>query len=76
VAVIRFSSREARLLGSTVAKLRVAGGLSQDKLAEKLNVSTRYVQKLEAGVHSPSLGLLTKLRKVLKIEWNLLMKDL
>ena len=76
VAVPRFIPREALLLGKNIAVIRKASGLSQDILAEKLDVSTRYVQKLESGIHSPSIGLLVRLRKVLKTDWTKLLEGL
>jgi len=76
VAVQRFTPREALVLGKNIAFLRKESGLSQDVLAERLDVSTRYVQKLEKGIHTPSLGLLVRLRKVLKTQWVHLLEGL
>ena len=38
-----------------VREFRVKMGLSQEKLAEKLHVNVRNYQKLERGVHRPSV---------------------
>jgi transcriptional regulator with XRE-family HTH domain len=40
-------------LGATIHALRVAAGLSQDQLAEKLNVSRAAVSSWETGEHTP-----------------------
>ena len=41
-------------------------GLSQEKLAEKVGVSTRYIQSVEAGEYFPSLPTLAALRAALR----------
>ena len=66
----------ARRLGKNIAGLRLKAGLTQDQLAEKLDVTTRYLQKLEGGIHTPSLALLLNLRKMLKADWTELLFDL
>jgi DNA-binding XRE family transcriptional regulator len=57
-------------LGENVASLRVGRGLTQEKLAEKVGVSTRYMQSVEAGDYFPSLPTLVRLRVSLRCEWN------
>jgi DNA-binding XRE family transcriptional regulator len=76
VAVERFTPREALILGRTIARLRKEQQWSQATLAEKLDLGLRHVQKLEQGIHSPSLGLLIRLRKTFKIEWAELLNKL
>jgi putative transcriptional regulator len=48
-------------------ELREERRLSQATLAEKVGVSREHVSRLEAGRHDPTLGLLEKLAKVLKV---------
>ncbi|PAW76981.1 MAG: hypothetical protein B9S32_12820 [Verrucomicrobia bacterium Tous-C9LFEB] len=57
-------------LGRNVAKLRQSLNLTQEALAEKLDVSTRHVQSIEGGLRVPSLAVFVRLRKVLGCEWN------
>ena len=57
-------------LGRNVAKLRKSLKLTQEVLAEKLDVSTRHVQSIEGGLRVPSLTVFVRLREVLKCEWN------
>jgi UDPglucose 6-dehydrogenase len=57
-------------LGKNIAQLRRALGISQDALAERLGITTRHMQKLEAGSHAPSLPLLVTLHKKLGAEWE------
>ncbi len=49
-----------RAIGKKLKKLRREHGLTQEKLAEQLRISTVYVGFLEAGKGSPSLKLLMK----------------
>ena len=57
-------------LGRNVSRLRKSLNLTQEALAERLDVSTRHVQSIEGGVRVPSLAVLTRLRKVLGCDWN------
>ena len=44
--------------------------LTQEGLAEKVGVSARYIQNVEAGDNFPSLPTLVRLRAVLRCDWN------
>lgn len=57
-------------LGKNVAALRARRDLTQEKLAEKVGVSARYVQNVEAGDNFPSLPMLVRLRAALRCDWN------
>ena len=61
-------------LGKNIASLRDGRNLTQEKLAEKIGVSARYIQSVEAGDYFPSLPTLVKLRAVLKSTWDELFK--
>ena len=49
-------------LGENVAALRARRNLTQEELAEKVDVSPRYVQSVEAGEYFPRLPTLVRLR--------------
>lgn len=53
--------RVLRAVGRRVAELRVASGLTQERLAEQLSVSTKYVQQIESGTQNLSLRSLVRL---------------
>ena len=57
-------------LGKNVASLRGRRNLTQERLAEKVGVSARYIQNVEAGDNFPSLPTLARLRAVLRCNWN------
>lgn len=50
--------------------LRVRRDLTQEALAEKVGVSARYIQNIEAGEYFPSLPTLVRLRAALRCDWN------
>ncbi len=76
VALPRTSPEANRILGRNIARLRNELGQTQDQLAEQICVSPRYLRKLEAGVHSPSLPVLMSLKNAFAADWASLMKDL
>lgn len=53
--------RVLRAVGRRVAELRVATGLTQELLAEKLSVSAKYVQQVESGSQNLSLRSLVRI---------------
>ena len=57
-------------LGKNLAKLRKRENLTQERVAEKMEVSARYIQNLEAGDNFPTLPILAHLKGVLHCSWN------
>ncbi len=56
--------------GENIAALRTGRKLTQEKLAEKVGMSARYIQSLEAGEYFPSLPTLTRLKSALRCGWE------
>ena len=54
-------------LGMRLRQTRKAKGMSQYTLAAKAKVSREYIRLLEAGRSDPTVGMLTKLAKALKV---------
>lgn len=50
-----------------IKKYRTIHNITQEELAEKLNLSTRQVQRLESGESKPSLKTLKLLIEILNI---------
>jgi transcriptional regulator with XRE-family HTH domain len=48
-------------------KLRLARGIGQEALAKKAKITREYVNKLEAGQYDPTLGIIQRLAKALKV---------
>lgn len=45
-------------IGTRVSQLRKSAGMTQEKLAERLNMSTDHLGKIETGKHRCSLEIL------------------
>ena len=56
--------------GKNVAGLRQGVGLTQEQMAEKSGLSTRYWQSLEAGEYFPPLATLTRIKAILACSWD------
>ena len=59
--------KHRRLLGESVRAARKETGFSQEKLAEKANLSTVFISRIERGVESPSVDNLLKIAKALGV---------
>jgi len=57
-----------KLLGSNIKIYRNACGLSQAKLAERVDTATNYIAAIEAGRRFPSVEILEKIAVALKID--------
>lgn len=55
-------------LGKRLQKLRKGIGMTQDQLAEKLHLSTKYIQFIETGHRKPSLRTIYKIARVLEVK--------
>lgn len=53
--------------GQRFARLRKAKGLTQDELAEKVNVSSQAVSKWENDINMPDVGILLRLAEILGV---------
>lgn len=56
------------LLGLKIKELRKQKKLTQEKLAEMLNLDAGYISKLEVGRNFPTIGTLEKIAKALDVE--------
>jgi transcriptional regulator with XRE-family HTH domain len=55
-------------LGKRIQALRQKTDLRQEDLAEKVQLSTKYIQFIETGHRVPSLKTLYKISNVLKVK--------
>ncbi len=55
-------------LGRHIQTLRQKTGLRQEDLAEKVQLSAKYIQFIETGHRVPSLKTLYKIANVLKVK--------
>ena len=59
---------ERKTMGSFLAALRKAGGLTQKELAEKLNVSDQTVSRWETGAGYPDASIIPDLASALQVD--------
>jgi transcriptional regulator with XRE-family HTH domain len=59
---------ERKLLGKRIQELRLGRALSQEALAEKMGVNTKYLGFIEQGRANPTLDVLLNLARSLKVE--------
>ena len=57
-----------RNFGNRLRQLRQARGVTQEALAEAMDVHVRTVRHMEAGLHGPRFDNLEKLAEVLELE--------
>lgn len=64
---MKSNAKLPRDLGRKVQKFRKQSGLTQEQLAEKVGVSRAYMGYIEQGRNAPSLEVLEKISKSLKV---------
>ena len=64
-----------RMVGRNVQRLRIAAGLSQAGLAERMGVDRAYVSGLELGQRNPTIITLWHLAKALGVKIRLLFDE-
>lgn len=62
-----------RAVGARVAELRRERGMTQDALAQRLEVSTKYLQRLEHGTENLTLRTLARMASEFRISPLLLL---
>ena len=58
------------MLGEKIRDLRKRDGLSQEEVAEKLNVSRQMISKYELGETLPDLEKLEELTKLFEVSYD------
>jgi transcriptional regulator with XRE-family HTH domain len=69
-------SSASNTFGNNVKRLRAARPLTQEALAEKADLSRRYLQEIESGTKLPTVPVLARLRRGLGCPWDDLLKGL
>jgi transcriptional regulator with XRE-family HTH domain len=57
-----------RMVGRNVRRLRIAAGLSQAELAERMGVDRAYVSGLELGQRNPTVLTLWHIARALEVK--------
>jgi len=56
------------MIGNRIGELRKQKGLTQEKLAEKMGVSPKYLSSIERGKENPTLDMIINLAQSMNIE--------
>lgn len=67
---MRKNAKLPKTLGHKIQKLRKRSGFTQEELSEKVGISRAYMGFIEQGRYSPSLEVLEKLAKALRIKMS------
>jgi len=67
---MRKNARLPKVLGKKMQRIRKKMKITQEQLAEKVGVSTTYIGFIEQGRYAPSLEILEKIAKHLKVKVN------
>ena len=61
------AQKHRRLLGEAIRAARKEAGFSQEKLAEKADLSTVFISRVERGKESPSVDNLVRIARALGV---------
>ena len=61
-----------QLLGARIKELRKRRGITQDQLAEQVDLAPRYISLIEVGRSSPSLETMENIARALNAELKML----
>ena len=68
-------NREFAIIGDNIRKLRKARNFTQETFAEKLQISTNHVHRIENAETHISLPLLIKIKELLNVDGNALLEQ-
>lgn len=67
---MRKNAKLPKTLGKKIQKVRKSTGMTQEDVAYKIGISRAYMGYIEQGRYSPSLEVLEKIARVLKIKMS------
>lgn len=65
---MRKNAKLPKVLGKKVQRYRKKTGMSQEEVAHKVGISRAYMGYIEQGRHVPSLEILEKIAKAIKVK--------
>jgi len=65
---MRKNAKLPKLLGKKVQRYRKKTGMSQEEVAHKVGISRAYMGYIEQGRNVPSLEILEKIAKAIKVK--------
>ena len=59
-----------QMIGLRIKDIRIKKGFTQEQLAEKININSKYLSSIERGMENPTLNILIKLSESLNVNFN------
>jgi len=59
-----------KMIGSRIKAIRKREKLTQEKLAEKMDINSKYLSSIERGLENPTLDTLINLSESLEVEMD------
>lgn len=66
----QIQANQLKRLGANIRRQRTSRGITQERLAEAVQLNPRTVQKIEAGETNILVTTLMRIRKALKCSWD------
>jgi transcriptional regulator with XRE-family HTH domain len=70
------TKRDRKLLGDGIRKFRKLAGLTQEKLAERIDINPVYMGQIERGFRVPTVDVLLRLARALKVHLRDIVNEL
>ena len=70
------TQKDRKLLGEGIRRYRKLAGLTQERLAEKVDLNPVYFGQIERGYRVPTVDVLLRIAKVLKVRLRDIFHDL
>jgi len=68
--------KNRKLLGGGIRKYRKLAGLTQEKLAERVDINAVYMGQIERGFRVPTVDVLLRLARALKVHLRDIVSEL
>lgn len=70
------TQKDRKLLGGGIRKFRKKARLTQEKLAEKVDINPVYFGQIERGFRVPTLDVLLRIARALKVRLRDIVEEL
>ena len=70
------TKKERKLLGDGIRKYRKLAGLTQEKLAERIDINPVYMGQIERGYRVPTVDVLLRIARALKVRLHNIVSEL
>ena len=74
--LIVVTKKDRRLLGEGIRKYRKLAGLTQEKLAERIEINPVYMGQIERGYRVPTVDVLLRIARALKVRLRDIVSEL